>query len=181
MHMPPESHVVPVLHVPHDPPQPSGPHVRPVHIAVQMATQWPLVSHLVVLEHVPQLPPQPSPPHARPVQFATHVGVHAPDVGLHVCPAGQLPPSVPQARPHESEPQTREPQLASHVTRSGATSITSLRNESATTSARLASAAGASSATVECGSAHPEARAMTLARTNRRMPSFSSGRTRSAT
>lgn len=65
-------------HEPHIPPQPSGPHARPLHCGAQV-----LGAHAPALQawpagHAPQLPPQPLSPQVRPPQF----GVQAASAGL---------------------------------------------------------------------------------------------------
>ena len=55
--------------VPHEPPQPSSPHCRPVQAGVQSVTHWPVdVWQAVPPSQVPQSPPQPSGPHSLPTQ-----------------------------------------------------------------------------------------------------------------
>jgi hypothetical protein len=66
---------VPVLHVPHEPPQPSPPHARPSHEGVQVAAHVPLfVLHVSPFLQLPQVPPQPSLPQAFFEQCGTHAG-----------------------------------------------------------------------------------------------------------
>ena len=66
-HAPLPLQTVPAAHAPHDPPQPSPPHARPLHIGEH--TQLPPALHERPTPHVPHDPPQPSVPHARPTQF----------------------------------------------------------------------------------------------------------------
>lgn len=56
--------VLPLGQLPHDPPQPSGPHSLPLHCGAQ--TQVPL-EQAWVAEQLPQEPPQPSGPHCLPL------------------------------------------------------------------------------------------------------------------
>jgi len=58
-------------HVPHDPPQPSLPQVRPVHIRAH-AVQVPEAEQLSPAAQRPHDPPQPSLPQVRSV----HMGMH---------------------------------------------------------------------------------------------------------
>ncbi len=95
-HLPAESHAVPAGQLPHEPPQPSEPHVFPEHDGVQVATHWPL-SLQVPVAQAPQLPPQPSEPHCFPAHDGTHW--HCP-LAVQVWP----PLQVPQAPPQPSGP-----------------------------------------------------------------------------
>jgi hypothetical protein len=66
-------HAWPLGQVPHEPPQPSGPHTMPVQSEQPLATHWPCGLHVCVDGHEPHEPPQPSGPQLLP----EHVGVHA--------------------------------------------------------------------------------------------------------
>jgi hypothetical protein len=61
------------VHVPHDPPQPSGPHVLPLQSGTH--TQAPDPSQVLGAVHVPHEPPQPSGPHTLPAQSGLHTQV----------------------------------------------------------------------------------------------------------
>jgi hypothetical protein len=61
---------VPALQVPHDPPQPSEPHVLPAQLGVHVHV--PLEEQASPESHFPQVPPQPSGPQVLPV----HCGLH---------------------------------------------------------------------------------------------------------
>src|SRR5688500_8690479 len=80
-HAPLVPHTAPPEHMPHDPPQPSGPQTR---VAEHCGRQTHIPSALhdsLVVHPGAHNPPQPSGPHVRPVQFGAHT--HWPRVGSH--------------------------------------------------------------------------------------------------
>ena len=68
----------PVAQVPHEPPQPSVPHVFPAQSGVHAAPQVPL-THRSVRKQRPQTPPQPSEPHVFPAQSGAQDLAKQPD------------------------------------------------------------------------------------------------------
>jgi hypothetical protein len=98
-HAPVGRHARPAAQLPHDPPHPSLPQVRPAHCGTH--AQRPVLSHVVPAAQVPHDPPHPSLPQVRPA----HCGAHSQRPVLsHVVPAAQVPhdpphPSLPQVRP----------------------------------------------------------------------------------
>jgi hypothetical protein len=78
-----DEQVSPAGHVPHDPPQPSLPHIFPAQLAVQPVVQAPDVEHVSPVGQLPHVPPHPSGPHSRPL----HTGSQ--------WPASPLPPVLP--------------------------------------------------------------------------------------
>ena len=84
--------------MPHVPPQPSGPHVLPLHDGTH--AHVPEGVHVSVAAHEPHEPPHPSGPHVFPVHEGTHT--HAP-VSLHV--VGESVQHEYVALPKESPPQ----------------------------------------------------------------------------
>jgi hypothetical protein len=74
---------VPVLQVPHEPPQLSSPHTAPVHWGAQHCC----MKHVWLPGHMPHVPPQPSEPHWAPLHCGT-----------------QPPPPVPEPPPELDVP-----------------------------------------------------------------------------
>jgi hypothetical protein len=72
-HCPAGSHVSPLLQLPHEPLQPSGPHCLPEHWGVQVVVHWPVGSHVSPLLQLPHEPLQPSGPHCLPEHWGVHV------------------------------------------------------------------------------------------------------------
>lgn len=92
------SQLLPCGQSPHWPPQPSGPHSRPVQAGAHMQRKSSL--QLVPTGQVPQLPPQPLSPHS----FLAHEGVQHSPLVEHVSPAPQVPHEPPQAFGPHSRP-----------------------------------------------------------------------------
>jgi hypothetical protein len=115
---PPGSHIPAPLHVSpatvhpgaHVPPQPSGPHSRPVQLGVHTHIPAPLHVSPATVHPGAHVPPQPSGPHSRPVQFGVHTHIPAP---LHVSPATVHPGA--HVLPQPSGPHSRPLQLGVHV------------------------------------------------------------------
>lgn len=103
-------HTVPGAHVPHVPPQPSGPQLFPPQLGVQLALHCPLTH--ACPGHFPQLPPQPSSPQTFPAQAGVQLFAHFPEA--HCCEGAQLPHELPQPSSPQTLPVQSGVQVAVH-------------------------------------------------------------------
>src|SRR3989338_10265289 len=106
----PSAQTSPPSHVPHVPPQPSGPHSRSAQAGMHSHTP---ASHASFAAHVPHVPPQPSGPHSRSAQLGVQMGWHAPSTHSSFAPhAGshsRSPPIANRSASRQTSPSAHVP------------------------------------------------------------------------
>ncbi len=108
-------HTVPAAHVPHVPPQPSGPQLLAMQLGVQLALHCPLTQ--ACPGQVPHEPPQPSSPQTLPLQSGVQAVTHLP--AAHCCEELQVPHGLPQPSSPQALPAQEPLQVAVHCVPSG--------------------------------------------------------------